>query len=246
MSSLRHTFIAVGGAAALLLGGCNAVLGIDEARPREGGGQERGRLAVPVKSCNAPRSDCGTCATAVADGCGTLMTTCLDNHECREALNAYRACLSSKCSDEADGSCFAELEAGAASDIAQCIDIECPTCVGKSPLIDMCDLYCGCMQRECESGLGASLPWQPGGANCREACLLMDDLPSTHCRWTHCEIKQLTGSPQHCVHAVSEANCPRAVTVAAQCTDRSLTGWGCVNDNDCCSKNCGDDNICAD
>jgi hypothetical protein len=248
MSNARHAFIALGGATLLLLGGCNAVLGIDEARPREDGSSQSGRLAVPVKSCNAPRPSCATCATA-GDQCGPVLATCLDVRVCREALNQYRGCLGGKCSDDADGTCFAELEASAASDVAQCIKTECATCVGVSPLIDMCDLYCGCMQQECDTVLQSqgNLDWVAGdAASCREACLLMDDLPSTHCRWTHCEIKNLTTSPQHCTHAVSDANCPRAVVVAAQCTDRSLTGWACAADGDCCSKNCGDDHICAD
>ena len=248
MSSFARALIAFGGAFGLLLGGCNAVLGIDEARPREGGGPATGRLAVPVKSCNAPLPACGTCATS-GDQCGPVVAACLDLQECREAVNQYRACLGSKCSDDAEGTCFAELEAGVAGDVAQCIAGECGSCVGKSPLVDMCDLYCACMEQECETVLQSEgkLTWQPGNpASCRQICLTLNDLPSTHCRWTHCEIKKLTGSPRHCGHAVSEQNCPTAISVAAQCTDRSLTGWACGGNQDCCSNNCGDDHICAD
>ncbi|HVY28859.1 MAG TPA: hypothetical protein VHB79_20020 [Polyangiaceae bacterium] len=244
-------------AAALASGGCNAVLGIDEAHDRNAGGGSNHSQLIPTATCASPHGNCATCF----DGSKSY-TDCLANHDCRKALDDYRQCLGFSCHE--DG-CLDALELNAGRAVADWVTTEsCTDCVDNSPLADMCDLYCACMEqvlpasavgadmqsKTCESFNGSELPWTSTGnasadrVACKTACKALD-AGSVHCRWSHCELANSGELASHCRHAVSDTFCPKKTTANADCTDRALGGWGCHQDTDCCSGTCTE-HICAD
>ena len=224
------------------LGGCNAALGIDEAHDRDGG-QAVTAQAIPLKDCNEPKMDCGSCVEK-----SQRFAECMGDHFCRKALNHYRECLGTHCSKP-------ECLAGLAKDpigttLVDWITTECSSgCVDASPLASMCDLYCACMGQQlpktgktCQT-VNDSLPWQLSGeptadtAACKESCKKLD-LGSANCRWSHCELATNGESSGHCLHAVSDFFCPTVTVVDPKCTDRFQKNWGCVDNTDCCSNIC--------
>jgi hypothetical protein len=239
-------------ATALASGGCNAVLGIDEAHDRNGGTATNHTQLIPTATCATPHGNCAKCFDT-----STAYTSCLATHDCRKALDDYRQCLGSSCHQ--DG-CLAALQMGPASTLADWVTTEgCTDCVDSSPLADMCDLYCACMQQDlppkagsknCETFDGGDLPWMAAGdpssdrAACKEACSKLD-AGSVHCRWSHCELANSGELASHCRHAISSSFCPVTTVPNSACTDRKLGGWGCDVDDDCCSKTCGA-HICGD
>jgi hypothetical protein len=230
---------------------CNAVLGIDEASPRDTD-QASNLLAVPITSCDGPRSDCGTCIEA---NCGAFKANCLADHACRKVLNDYRACLGSSCRGS---TCFNALQQNAlAAKVASCVSDECTSCSGgTTSLVEICELYCGCMQATspplvggtgtCETYVGSQLTWAVGdSAGCVQKCEKLDDIASIHCRWSHCELARDGEIAQHCQHAVDDTRCPLDITLDATCKDKTVNNWGCKKDGDCCSNNCLG-NICTE
>lgn len=246
MLRLAHALALASAFSAISLIGCNAVLGIDEAHPRDDGSPAVSTSQViPVPGCEAPGTDFAACfSDSIAYG------DCLANHDCRKALDAYRACLGSKC---AGTTCFDKLLAGAGQAVADYVQGECPQFEDVKPIAAVCDLYCACMQQTlppstkgaaadgltCETFAGVS--WQPGNkAQCKDACeaLAKKDLGSVNCRWGHCELAANGEARGHCSHAIDNSICPEAVVPNAKCTDRSLAGWACDVPHDCCSNNC--------
>jgi hypothetical protein len=251
MSRLSHTLALAGSLCALALIGCNAVLGIDEAHSRDDGGSSTSTAQViPVAGCETPGTEFSahfSDSQAYAD--------CLASHDCRKALDAYRACLGSKCNGIA---CFDKLSAGAGQQIADVVHAESPQFEGIKPIASVCDLYCACMGQTlppatkgavadgltCETFAGVS--WEPGNkAQCKDACeaLAKVDLASVNCRWGHCELAANGEARGHCGHAIDDSICPALAVPNAACTDRSLKGWACEGPRDCCSNNCSG-NIC--
>lgn len=227
-------------------GGCNAVLGIEEAHDR-GSLMSTIKQAVPLKSCDAPR---GECAADLAKG--NAFANCLTTHDCRAALNDYRECLGSSCNH---AGCLDAMKGGPADSVANWVKVESATCVDNSSLAGICDLYCACMEQPLPSGSscaafdGPDLPWAPLSGDslanrvaCKSHCMTLD-LTSAHCRWSHCELANNGESASHCQHAVNEVNCP--VKPKIECTDRRPGGWGCQMDEQCCSAACNN-NFCAD
>lgn len=230
--------------------GCNAVLGIDEAHEREDGATSSKELEVPTDQCNGPQpAACGAC---IGTSCAVSLETCLKSHDCREALNQYRKCLGGKCDDS---SCLVALRAGPARELAGCAlnAAECPECPGATPLADICDLYCACMQqpmpasagepyvgKTCEQYNDTTLKdWIAGDReSCRVACRGLKDPAAAHCRWTHCELAQSSELALHCGHAIGESRCPLAADLDAECKDRRINGWGCDRSDQCCSDSC--------
>lgn len=244
-------------AAALATGGCNAVLGIDEAHDREAGSSGNHTQLLPTATCARPHGNCTTCFND-----SKAYVSCLASHDCREALDEYRQCLGSSCHN--DG-CLEILRGGPGRMVADWVTSEsCSDCVDSSPLTDTCDLYCACMEqvlpetagdnavgKTCESFDGSELPWMPVGnpagdlAACKAACKDLD--PATvHCRWGHCELANSGELANHCHHAVDDTFCPNKITANASCTDRRLGGFACPNgDQQCCSGTCIE-KICSD
>jgi hypothetical protein len=253
MSRLAHLLASAAVSATLALVGCNAVLGIDEATPRDDAGGASKALEVPIDTCDGPQP--ASCATCIAGSCKNSLDSCLKAHDCRQALNDYRKCLGAQCNDDA---CLAGLQAGPARDLASCAlgATECPECPDATPLADVCALYCACMGQAtpvtaeaggqtCEQYNGSSLKdWTAGdGASCLAACRSLKDPAAVHCRWSHCELAQSGELALHCGHAIGDARCPLHVAATAGCKDKRINNWGCATSAQCCSDHC-DHNIC--
>jgi hypothetical protein len=256
MPRLAQALAVTGGFAVLALVGCNAVLGIDEAHSRDEGFTSGKGQEVPSDKCNGPQPV--ACATCITTNCPGARDDCLASHDCREALDTYRKCLGSSCDD---ASCLAALQAGPARALAGCAlsTTECPECPQATPLVDVCELYCACMQQPmpesagapyvgqtCEQYNGTSLKeWAAGDREaCKTACRGLNDPAAAHCRWTHCELSQSTEKAFHCGHAIGDSRCPLAVNLDAGCKDRRITGWGCDRSEQCCSDTCSG-HICS-
>jgi hypothetical protein len=258
MFRFAQAFALSGCCAVLLLGGCNSVLGIEEAHDRDAG-SSTGPLEVPVASCDAPKGDCSSCFVSATPGvgepapCATSWGNCVADKDCRTDLNEYRGCLGGKCSNKA---CSAQLKTTLGQDLAKCVTTECKQCDGASAWASMCDLYCACMEAPLPATAGAAtceaydtaskeLMWPMGStAECTKACLALKDLTSVNCRWSHCELAVLGETPQHCEHAVSSDRCPLGRTIDGQCTTKRLDGWGCESSTQCCSNDCNANHIC--
>lgn len=245
MSRLAYTIALLGCVSPLALVGCNAVLGIDEAHSRDQGTVSSTIQVIPVAGCDAPTTECATCVSG-----SRAFQECLADHDCRKALDVYRACLGSKCDGD---TCFEKLQASAGQPVADYVRGECPQFENVTPLVSVCDLYCACMGQvlppdieggvsdglTCETFAGA--PWTAGNlVECKNNCetLAKTDLASVNCRWGHCELAASGELRTHCGHAIDSSICPVAVVPNANCTDRSLSGWACERAQDCCSNHC--------
>lgn len=214
--------LAILGSFATLLasGGCNAVLGIEEAYDRNASSSVNHAQLLPTGTCAKPHGNCTSCFDD-----SNAFASCLASHDCRKALDEYRQCLGSACHQ---AGCLDALKAGAGRMVADWVKTEgCTDCVDGSPLADMCDLYCACMEqampktagtnaegKTCESFNGSELPWLPAGnpagdrAACKAACKEIDPA-SIHCRWSHCELANGGELANHCRHSISDSFCPR-------------------------------------
>jgi hypothetical protein len=236
-----HYLALLGSLSAIALGGCNSVLGIDEAHSNDDGAMASSVLTIPIVSCQAPSPDCAACVAGT-----NAYAECLSTQDCRKALDGYRACLGSQCDNAA---CFDALAATTASKVADVVRTECKQCVGKKPLASICELYCRCMQQPLPPQPPATAPdgetcetWvkaPSAGAACIQACetLAATDPASISCRWSHCELAVGRESRIHCSHAIDFSICPPKV-VAGVCKNRSLRSWACLEDKDCCSGSC--------
>lgn len=250
MYRTKYALALLGCAAAVASVGCNAVLGIDEAHSRDEGSSSSAVQVIPIPGCDAPTTECATCVSS-----SKAFQACLGDHDCRKALDVYRACLGSKCAGD---NCFEQLQISAGQPVADYVRGECSQCEGVTPLVSVCDLYCACMEQvlppaveggvadgmTCETFAGA--PWAADNlAQCKDNCeaLAKTDLASVNCRWGHCELAAGGELRSHCSHAIDSSICRAAVVPNSNCTDRSLSGWACENAKDCCSNHCAG-NIC--
>jgi hypothetical protein len=220
-------------AAAFLLGGCNAVLGIEEAHLRSdgsgGSSTNSSRVRIPPATCNEPTSACRDCVG------GTELNDCLANIPCRERLDDYRACLGAGCKDP-EGLCWAELTS-TNDNLSFFLENDCADrCLG-SPIVSTCDLYCACMPVNCSTALG--------GADCMAECTnnLSKDLTVLSCRLGHCQVAGIHPEEGHCDHAVGKLGFCPSRDVRNTCTDKSQSNFACEKPSDCCSGQC-DGNIC--
>lgn len=237
-----------------LLGGCNAVLGIEEAQPRESGGGTGGGSVGGTVSPGAPYTgsqSCTTldpkCAACVTASCSQSnqndVNLCLQDAECRATLDRYAACLGHTCNANA-GQCFESLLViGAKVSVPDCIIKNCATYCARSPVYSPCELYCSCMGADCPSRLTDGT--FSGMDDCVTKCnLLQASSPElVTCRRTHCEIAGLYPNElQHCDHAVGLSGLCAAqsldTAVRTTCTDKSLVSFACSQPSDCCSGSC--------
>jgi hypothetical protein len=229
----------------LLLGGCNAVLGIEEAH--EGGDQEEvsaapgTRVTTPlVPACQDPSP---TCAACMATDCAKLpKTECLGDQTCRLALNSYRVCLGSACQDSAgdckqalttaEGRSRATKMLSGVQGFAECVDGTCQSACKDSALVTSCELYCACMTANCKVADAACV------ADCTS-----QKPADVLCRWTHCEMASADPTGDHCNHAKGINFCQTNTVYNAPCKDRSQDTFACTNNGDCCSNIC-DHHVC--
>jgi hypothetical protein len=249
MARMAHTIAVALALSSFSLIGCNAVLGIDEAHLADsgtGGGSSINLSSKvttrPGKDCSAPSAACASCIEA--SDCADAKAACLADAACRVALNAYRVCLGSQCSD-AGGAClstFSTYEAQlhlALIPFSTCVQEQCRDQCKDMPLVPPCELYCGCMAPNCTTELAArGTPL----VDCQSACdaATVDDLT---CRWTHCEIAATHPNQGHCGHAIGEVFCNAKTVVSSTCSDKSQSSYACDTGDDCCSSKCNH-NVC--
>lgn len=250
MSRIGHALALTSTLAALALAGCNAVLGIDEAHLSDlgtGGGDPTVKLNSKVatlasEDCSAPSADCAKCIAS--SDCADAKAACLADANCRVALNAYRVCLGSQCSDS-DGKCLSALSTYESQlhlgllPFSQCVQATCGDKCKDTPLVPSCELYCGCMAPNCTSELAArGTPLMDCQAACGQATV--DDLT---CRWTHCEIAATHMNAGHCGHAIGEVFCNAKTVITSTCSNKSQSTYACDTGEDCCSGKCNH-NVC--
>ena len=248
MARLMQAFVLNLGIAVAVLGGCNAVLGIEEAQLREGEGSGGSASGGPSDSpnatpqleiaCTAPDTACTAC---LAKNCIDEKVRCLADSSCRFGLKSFRVCLGSQCSDTS-GTCLNKLTTLEDSlypgdlTLAACASIECSAECANMPLVGPCDLYCGCMAPVCAGELAAQ-PHSALGAECMTECEKQTP-GDINCRWTHCEVAIDRPDEGHCGHAIGQANCNPNVSVVNTCRDKSQTSFACKVGADCCSGKC--------
>lgn len=245
-----------GAVLAFALGGCNAVMGIDEAELRtdEAGGGTSGAAGSAMFSpesrastqlsvnCAQPTAACATCMAG--SDCESDRARCLESTECRNALNQYRICLGTQCLD-AGSQCLQRFQAFENTlfpgrlGFAGCVAAQCAAECAHVPLATPCELYCSCMNPGCAAELAQELPPTKAiTAECMAQCE-SDPAPDLiNCRWTHCERSFERPNEGHCLHALGQGNCNANVSIINTCTDKSQTSFACKVGQDCCSGKC--------
>ena len=233
------------------LSGCNEVLDIEQAQPRGVGAAGKGsgtsgagsgntsssNTPVPKATCNEPLKSCSQC---IASKCPTDRLTCLQNGDCRYALDEYRSCLGATCTDTQDLCAESFLETGrqlgTSGQLAKCATVDCAAECQNSPLATTCELYCSCMTDNCSSEL-------PNSNGCLADCMANITLENVECRFLHCVIAKEHPSGSHCQHALGMLNnCVGAVNL--DCGTKRPAKWACKDNTDCCSGECADTNLC--
>jgi hypothetical protein len=250
MLSLARTLMVLGAVALVATGGCNSVLGIDEAHLNEAssggsssnaGGSTR-VTAPPAKNCFEPTKACSDCLAT--QDCTDAKNACLASASCRAGLNTYRGCLGTQCADP-DGKCLADFSAlesrlnPGSIGLAACVQNTCATECKGMPLVNLCELYCSCMAPNCTGELAlAGTPLN----DCMTMCAAVTPADTT-CRWTHCEIAPAHPNMGHCGHAVGQLVCNATTTISHTCQGKSQSSYACDTGDDCCSGKCNH-NIC--
>jgi hypothetical protein len=226
-----HAAIAIGVGALLGgLGGCNAVLGIEEAQVDNTVGALSCQLPDerPIDRCESTL-ECETCLRSCRAG---EIRECIDAEDCRKGLVDHRVCVRDDCQDE-DGRCTTCL---AAKTGPGCLADCAPECAGGE-IVSLVELFCTCMDTKCAGTLGGPV------GECRT---LHADTPDweLECLISHCELAD-TGAI-HCQHSGEGAGrqCRTMVQVPDDCdASKGLEGYGCERNTDCCSTFC-DDHVC--
>jgi hypothetical protein len=210
--------------------GCNAVLGIEEARLAE---VDQSLVCAlpeqrPVDRCETT-NDCEGCLVA---SCGDdEIKGCVDDTGCRKALFNHRVCLRDDCEDDT-GAC---AECLGQTPGAECL-ADCGEQCSGGEMVPLCDLFCACMETKC--GGDAS--------SCLEDCRTQDTPDwELECVISHCELADF--GADHCLHATHELRrCPtsKPAVIAGCPAHQGLVGYGCKSNLDCCSGLCGADHSC--
>jgi hypothetical protein len=213
-----------------LLGGCNEILDIEQANlvastSSAGGGT--GTIG-DADTCTKPNNTCSDCISA---NCSPPdQSQCTEDPACRKASDHYARCLGPACKAN-ETECFEPLFAGDAP-VPTCVIQNCGAACASVPVYSACQLYCGCMLTDCQ-GKFDTFP------ACMAACNMLDT-ETVNCRRTHCEIAPFDKSLPHCDHAMGIITCLSAdVPVrSSDCRNKSLKGFYCEADSDCCSMAC--------
>lgn len=235
----RPLSLALGGA--LLVLGCNAVLGIEEAELDQVEATlvcER-PLSEPSKECVAPDRD--ACETCMAGSCDPdLASACLADGNCRGDLLDHRVCLQNDndCIDEG-GACTSCMTApGDPFEMVKCSRDCGQTCAGAE-LPSICEIYCACMTERCPA---EPFVLAPAGevTDCLTYCATIPSHTTT-CRISHCTLAKMPDIPGHCGHSVGrDQACEDVQPPELSCTspDQGKLGYGCDVPDDCCSGQC--------
>jgi hypothetical protein len=176
------------------------------------------------------QADSAVCETCMVQNCTAVeLATCISDAQCRRVIDSYAQCLGADCTGTLQ-QCFEPL-----FDVGSVVPICITKCISEcshAPIYSNCDLYCGCMLSNCSSKFDTV-------AECVSDCkTLLPDVVT--CRRTHCEIAPRDPTLPHCDHAVGIQTCLSSVvqTRPVDCQDKSLTGYYCQVDSDCCSNAC--------
>ena len=178
----------------------------------------------------SPKPTCVSCASATCTQ--AEQDACLFDSACRSAMVGYAQCLGSACDGSSDSTCFSRLFPYSNTTVPRCLS-GCSADCEMSPIYSDCQLYCGCMLSNC------SAPF-PTTESCISNCLKLDPAV-VRCRWSHCEVAGLYTAENrlHCAHAVGVALCTGPPPPAPpDCPNKSLDGFACTRDSNCCSDNC--------
>jgi len=226
---------------------CNAALGIEEAELDETlqGGSCEFPWAEPQQECVAS-SDCEACMGA-CDPNQALSRACLDDPECRLALQNHRWCLNldAGCSDEDDACLNCLPSSGPGQGVQACMG-QCNEVCDGTGAYTLCDLYCSCMAAQCPS---RTFPMLDGSETTDCAAFCQAAQPwQTSCRLSHCTLAVNPPDPglttDHCRHAVSlDDMCLTQQPQQSHCSgeddpSKALNGHGCDTNADCCSGHC--------
>jgi hypothetical protein len=229
----RAGFVVIGVGAWLgigLLGGCNEILDIQQAQlvaSTSSAGAGAGTIG-DADTCTVPNAACSACMSAHCSP--SDQSQCTADPACRKASDHYARCLGPECKAN-ETECFEPLFAGDAP-VPICVIQNCKNDCAAVPVYSACELYCGCMLTDC---LGKFDTF----SQCIAACNVLD--PETvNCRRTHCEIAPFDDSLPHCDHAMGLLTCLAAdkPTRPSDCRNKSLLGFYCAADTDCCSGAC--------
>jgi hypothetical protein len=215
--------------------GCNAILGIEEARLGDasagaagvGGAGGEGGTAGAAGTGGAAGEDGGACTLMAPDPCNQCVAArccveyeaCGADSDCKNALKEYNVCIGTSFTNDAGGTCDETLGASGnprRSAFATCAFQRGPTsappgcsdvCFGNAVGGDICSDYCTCVADACpEKGFD--------GQSCLSACAAFSE-GQLNCRPYHCGLakaaKTSNNEPQrvtHCGHAFGEALCP--------------------------------------
>lgn len=217
------------------LGGCNAILDIEQAQLSSGGktgsAGSTGSAGVgtpPGLTCEDPVS--AGCLSCLNEKCkpGEL-ATCLGDTNCRRELVGYSDCLGPNCTDN-QGQCFEPF--ASAKPVPSCIGT-CAAACSSSPIESACEVYCGCMQTNCLGTFAST-------ADCISNCA--SNVQTIRCRLSHCEIAPFYDgeSVLHCGHAVGHGLCGDSYKPppAPDCANKFLNSFACTDKTQCCSGNC--------
>ena len=213
------------------LGGCNAILDIQQAQLAASTSSAGAGGALPVPgdadSCKADNTPCSTCISAK---CTPIeQGECTSDEGCRKVGDEYARCLGAGCKAD-DLNCFEPIFGGASA-VPTCV-AGCTTECAAVPVYSACELYCGCMLANCSNKFDTV-------QDCIAVC---KNLPAevVNCRRTHCDIAPHDSTLPHCDHAMGVQTCGTTdvPTRTAECRDKSLKGFYCAADSDCCSNAC--------
>jgi hypothetical protein len=154
----------------------------------------------------------------VAQNCCAQFQACRDDTACSTALEAYNGCVGQGTADvnsPCDEQVFAAMTGNTAvDDLTSCIFLSGRTCAAtctNQALGDVCETYCGCMQKTCcptaeacAANIQSADEIEKVGTptSCRTFCASFTKT-QRDCRSYHCgRLARQSGVIPHCQHAV--------------------------------------------
>jgi hypothetical protein len=208
---------------ATALSGCNAILGIEEAKldpdasvsPAGAGGAAGGGAGGAGGGTCAALTAPDACNKCIAARCCDQFAACSNDAACKTALGDYNDCVGMAFTNDAGGTCdetFGSTNqtssnlaicAFQTTAPAGCLDV----CMGQPVGADICMRYCNCIATTCPEK-------NFGGAECADVCAGFNERQLT-CRPYHCGLAKISkdmlndmARQTHCGHAVGESLCP--------------------------------------
>jgi hypothetical protein len=209
--------------------GCNAILGIEEARLGDASvgvaGQGGSGGSAGTAGSAGSGGEGGGCSLMAPDPCNQCLAqrccdeydACAADSDCKAALNDYNTCVGIDFTNDAGGTCDETLVGVSGnprrSALATCAFQTAPpggcadVCPSKPIGGSICVDYCACVQVACPDKSFE-------GADCMAVCGAFTE-PQLTCRPYHCGLAKSakmnnneSGRLTHCGHTFGEALCP--------------------------------------